>query len=77
MEAESNRIKYIPEDRPIDDLRQWYLSGRVVPPNTTVISFRQSLPLPFHLHAVSPYFSYIDSDRIIYLFFLILFINAS
>ena len=38
MAAESNRIKYIPGDRPIDDLRWWFLSG-TCSANTTVVSF--------------------------------------
>lgn len=71
MAAESNRIKYIPENRPIDYYhRRWYLPMVVVVP---------LIPLSF----LSPksrlsgsYFDHIDSHRIIYLFLPVLFITA-
>lgn len=70
MAAESNRIKYIPEDRPIDYHRRWYLPMVVVVP---------LIPLSFLSPKSRPsnsYFGHIDSHRIIYLFLPVLFITA-
>lgn len=56
MAAESNRIKYIPEDRPIDYHRQWYLPTGSCSANTTIVSFAKvsSFRLLFRPHRQPP-----------------------